>query len=210
MNGVTNPAGFDPTLLDQTVLDNYLNWLGPPARAMQPSARHANFSPDFKVLVYPRGGYDLLATLGASHTPMPGSLPASPATGGIRQEYLLHAPHGQTEAYATALIGLASLPFAAKAPLAPGVSVTVGHDLLAQGNFSQVYLTLPYQDDPSVLGDAASGAFRNATTFVQTLWAVPLRDAEAARLSTSGAQALNLNIQQPGFEAWNPARPDLV
>jgi Suppressor of fused protein (SUFU) len=207
MFGMTNPADFDPILLDRTVLDNYLNWLGQPARAMQPSARNASFSKDFKLLVYPRDGYDLLATLGASHTPMPGSLPASPETGGIRQEYLLHAPHGQTEAYATALIGLASLPFAVNAPLAPGVSVSVGSDLLSQGGFSQVYLTLPYKDDP---GDAASGAFRNATTFVQTLWAVPLRDAEAASLSTSGAQALGQNIQQPGFEAWNPARPDLV
>lgn len=180
-------ADGDPSVF---VFENYLKWKGVPHGAARPLDEQVGLSPHFSVLNYPGGpGFGVYATMGASYTPIPGSMQSFDNGFGVRYEYLLHAEQRYEDEVAELLFKVAQFPFRAQIEVQPGYILPLGEPIIEGSGVEFLYYSYPYLDDQRLNEAAPWGQIERGKYLIHMLWLLPIYRSEVSYIRRHGPDA---------------------
>jgi hypothetical protein len=195
------------------VAQNVKTWLGEPDKIFQATQSYPEISSNFSALVYQRENHYIVHSLGASEYSIPGSEKAFNRPGGSSNEYIFHASKDNLDGTLDLLIKISRYPYIANLFIYSGMAFPIDETLIGRGDsttLNYIYLTDPYEDDPSLYSDSPNGQISLENRLIFTLWAIPIYEQEYQFLRHNGAQDFDKLLGQQGIKAHDLHRKLIV
>lgn len=200
-------AEADPSIL---TYERLLRWKGAPtfrygARPKQGAdGLHDKISPHFSICVYTTNPvFNVFCTVGAARSALPNSTFTTRDPRGIRHEYLMHGSAEHAEVICEILLMIAEHPFVHGIDIGPGYALPIGEPIIPGSQLEYLYITYPFLDDAHIYEPNPAGEIDHPQAYIQTLWIVPLTQAERDYLRRVGVDEFETFLHQKHSERYD-------